>query len=254
MIEQLVEKVIKENKEFTLKVKDKIIQENIIQKYNRLINVEKVNIDGNIGLFISPLKEKSEEIEIIIQEDLNQYLHLSQKELVKIGMIKNEDGTQVYKLKDLNEPLIFYRTLDLTDCNLKEIPNIVVHSVLYLSYNKITKIPENFKQTGHLYLSNNKIKSISENFTQNGYLNLCNNQIKQLPENFIQNGYLDLSYNKITHLPENFIQRGELILRNNQIEHLPDNFTHTRHLELFGNPIKKFLKTFKKNPKQYLDI
>ncbi len=199
MIEQLVDKVIKEKKEFTFKVKDTFSQDSIIKKYERLINIEKVNIDGYIGLFISPLKEKSEEIEIIIKEDLNQYLQLSQKELIKMGMIKNEEETQVYKLSELKEHLVFQGNLDLSSCALKEIPNVVVYGVLDLSFNKITNLRENFTQNGTLFLNNNQITQLPEKFTQNGLLDLSNNQITHLPENFKQNGDLDLSNNQITY-------------------------------------------------------
>ncbi|XP_059489338.1 leucine-rich repeat-containing protein 20-like isoform X1 [Neocloeon triangulifer] len=115
--------------------------------------------------------------------------------------------------------------LDLSDCQLMQIPDAVYHlmrnTVLQtcdLSTNAITKIgpslPKKFTEITHLNLANNKISALPEqmsDLSQLRILNMAHNNLPALPPSAIKMPaleVLDLSYNRIDHVDVNVLKNA----------------------------------------------
>ena len=147
--------------------------------------------------------------------------------------------------------------LNLFQNQIKEIHDAVSLTKLqelYLSYNRITKIPKeifHLTQLESLYLYNNKLEEIPKeigNLTQLKALGLSNNKIKEIPKeigHLTQLKTLELHKNKIKEIPieiGNLTQLQIINLYSNQIEKIPIEICHLPQLHIINfcdNQIKE---------------
>ena len=157
--------------------------------------------------------------------------------------------------------------LNLTRCELEEIPNLLAFEkllILELSNNKISHIEglEKLTNLQSLELSWNQITSIEglEKLTNLQELVLGGNQLTCIEglEKLTNLYYLDLSYNQLTHIEglEKLTSLQSLNLWNNQLTRIEglEKLTNLQSLSLFGNQITSIEGLDKLTNLQSLDL
>lgn len=160
------------------------------------------------------------------------------------------------KIPEINLPrdkhrLLTIKKLNLTDCNVDEIPDSIGNlpnlTKLYLSCNNIHEVPKsirNLTNLTHFDLSSNQLACIPDvisDLSNLTHLYLSDNKIAEIPDfvgNLINLNTLTLSQNKITKLPKSIgqlVNLNHLDLRWNNIEILEPELNYLRDAIDFAN-------------------
>lgn len=155
------------------------------------------------------------------------------KEIPANSKIDKLDSKTLKSLKSLKEipENIEIAILDLRDTAIEKIPKITCYK-LYLNFPecKVKELPEDIK-VSELYLDNSPDIKLPENLSLSK-LSLTDSRISELPKNLTVSGELDLSKTKIKELPEDL--RVEFLCLNNLIKKIPTS-TYAKALDLSGS-------------------
>ncbi len=134
---------------------------------------------------------------------------------------------------------LILENMDLTDEDIPEIPEYI--NYIYLSNNKLTKIPKLHNQIYTLDLNDNLITEISSLPTKIETLYISNNNLTEIPDlyNYYNLTQIYANNNQITKVI-NFPKYVEyVLLNNNLIEELPKLPESLRLLQVYNNKITK---------------